>query len=123
MKKNTERQTDLTTFFTSDIHFSDERIMKLCKRPFSSASEMDEYIIRRWNEKVSASDTVWILGDTLDAEFLDSNLLNRLSGNIILLSGNHDYNALRQIESDTKIKVFYENTCNGRGRFYREKSR
>ena len=43
MKKRTGGQTKLATFFTSDIHFSDERIIKLCYRPFLSTQEMDEY--------------------------------------------------------------------------------
>lgn len=53
-KKNEEKigeQTKLATFFTSDIHFSDERIMKLCDRPFSNVKEMDEYIVDKWNKK------------------------------------------------------------------------
>ena len=32
----------MATFFTSDIHFGDERIMKLCDRPFANVKEMDD---------------------------------------------------------------------------------
>ena len=45
-------------YFISDIHFSDERIMKLCNRPFESINEMDEYIIDNWNKTINPNDDV-----------------------------------------------------------------
>ena len=50
-------------FITSDTHFGDESIRRYENRPFSSVQEMDEELIRRWNEKVSEDDVVWHLGD------------------------------------------------------------
>lgn len=52
--------------------------MKLCDRPFSNVKEMDEYIVDKWNKKVSDNDTVWILGDIVSPEHFDKDLLNRL---------------------------------------------
>lgn len=100
----------MTTFFTSDIHFGDERIMRLCSRPFASVKEMDEYIVEKWNEKVDDSDTVWILGDIVSPEHLNKDLLNRLNGNIYLILGNHDYPARDKIAGETKIKICTENS-------------
>ena len=99
----------MATFFTSDIHFGDERIMKLCDRPFSNVKEMDEYIVDKWNKKVSNSDTVWVLGDIVSPEHFDKDLLNRLNGKIYLLLGNHDYPVSELIASETKIELCAEN--------------
>ena len=32
-------------------------------RPFKSLDEMHDYFLRRWNEKITNGDTVYILGD------------------------------------------------------------
>lgn len=79
--------------------------MKLCGRPFSSAKEMDEYIIQRWNEKVLKDDTVWVLGDLVSPEHFNKDVLNRLNGNIYLILGNHDYVSRDEIDS-TKICLY-----------------
>lgn len=50
-------------FFTADQHFGHENIIKYVGRPFTSAEEMDEELIRRWNAVVGKSDTVYVLGD------------------------------------------------------------
>ena len=60
-------------YFIADPHFGHENILKLCDRPFSSVEEMDELLIRRWNETVSDEDTVYLLGD-----------LGDLSGKVLL---------------------------------------
>lgn len=39
-------------FFTADTHFGHENVIRFDKRPFASADEMDEEMIRRWNNKV-----------------------------------------------------------------------
>ena len=51
------------TYFTSDLHFGHENILRFDKRPFSSIKEHDEELIKRWNAKVKPGDTVYILGD------------------------------------------------------------
>jgi calcineurin-like phosphoesterase family protein len=50
-------------FFTSDHHFSHANVIKYSNRPFSSVEQMDEELIKRWNEVVSKGDTVYHLGD------------------------------------------------------------
>jgi calcineurin-like phosphoesterase family protein len=50
-------------YFTSDHHFSHNRICEYASRPFASVEEMDEELIKRWNEMVSPDDIVYHLGD------------------------------------------------------------
>ena len=50
-------------WWTSDYHFSHFNIIRYCKRPFETAEEMNETIIRKHNERVKPEDTVFFLGD------------------------------------------------------------
>lgn len=78
-------------FFTSDIHFGHANIIKFCERPFDNAREMNDEIVRRWNEKVMSGDDVFILGDVGLMRTKDlCTILDRLNGNLHLIAGNHD---------------------------------
>lgn len=62
-------------------------------RGFSSAEEMNEAIIERWNSIVKSNDMVFHLGDTM---LSDNNkgieCFKRLNGQICLIYGNHETN-------------------------------
>lgn len=79
-------------FFTSDLHFGHENVIRFDNRPFETVEEMDAELIRRWNAKVDKGDLVYVLGDMIwktrnsDAE----TLIRSLNGQIILIKGNHD---------------------------------
>jgi len=78
-------------FFTSDTHFSDERIIRLCGRPFSSASEMDSALVGLWNGIVPENGIVFHLGDFCSKEPSRwKELAGSLNGSIHLIMGNHD---------------------------------
>jgi len=79
-------------FYTSDHHFGHKAIVWMCKRPFADITEMNEELIKRWNEKVTNDDTVYHLGDLsykLSRGGIKS-ILERLNGKIVLIKGNHD---------------------------------
>lgn len=84
------------TFLISDTHFGHEKTCTVFKRadgsplrPFASAEEMDEEMIRRWNDRVRPKDKVYHLGDVvINRKFL--NVLDRLNGDKVLIRGNHD---------------------------------
>ena len=61
-------------------------------RPFKSLDEMHEYILCRWNEKVTNGDTVYILGDVAMRGKNDAliALVAQLKGKKVLIKGNHD---------------------------------
>ena len=52
-------------FFTSDLHFGHENVLRFDHRPFASVEEMDDELIRRWNAKVAPGDLVYVLGDLI----------------------------------------------------------
>ena len=78
-------------YFTSDLHLGHANIIKHCNRPFHDADEMDEFLIKKWNEKVSSCDTVHILGDFIfRSKRPPEEYLSVLKGKKHLVVGNHD---------------------------------
>ena len=83
-------------FLVSDTHFghagvcrftSNDGVTKL--RPWDDPAEMDEEMIRRWNERVRPNDKVYHLGDVvINKKALPT--LARLNGDKVLVKGNHD---------------------------------
>lgn len=85
-----------TSWLISDTHFGHEKTCTVFKkadgsplRPFSCAEEMDEFMVKAWNEKVGSKDKVYHLGDVvINRKFL--HILGRLNGDKVLIRGNHD---------------------------------
>lgn len=79
----------MAIYYTSDHHFGHENIIRFCNRPFTDVETMNRELVRRHNDVVDKSDTVFHLGDVA---FVDNPLkwLKKLNGNIILVKGNHD---------------------------------
>jgi calcineurin-like phosphoesterase family protein len=77
----------------SDTHFNHNNIIKYCNRPFSSAEEMNEFMVEKWNSVVKPQDKVYHLGDVYmgGARGYTEHLLHhRLHGHKRLILGNHD---------------------------------
>ena len=66
-------------FYIADTHFGDERIMKLCGRPFSAVQNMDEALVAQWNGTVKPEDTVYHLGDVALDDETAGRILSRLT--------------------------------------------
>lgn len=80
----------MATYFTSDTHFGDHRVLNLYPRPFASVAEMDAELIRRWNAVVEAGDEVWHLGDFARTAQRAAEVLAQLNGRKHLILGNND---------------------------------
>ena len=50
-------------YFTSDLHFGHKNIIQYENRPFNNIEEMDNKIIKMWNNTLNEEDTIYILGD------------------------------------------------------------
>lgn len=85
-----------SVFLVSDTHFGhagvcrftcDDGVTKI--RPWTDPNEMDEEMIKRWNETVKPTDKVYHLGDVvINRRCLAT--LHRLNGDKVLIKGNHD---------------------------------
>ena len=96
------------TFLVSDTHFGhagvcrfthpDDDTVKL--RPWTDPAEMDEEMIRRWNDRVGPNDKVYHLGDVvINRKALPT--IARLNGDKVLIRGNHD------IFRDDEYRVYF----------------
>ncbi len=83
-------------FLVSDTHFGHMGVCRFMRndgvtklRPWDSAEEMDEAMVKAWNERVRPNDKVYHLGDVvINRKALKT--LARLNGDKVLIRGNHD---------------------------------
>ena len=78
-------------YFTADLHFNHNNIIKHTGRPFQNFEEMDRALIKNWNQKVRPRDEVYILGDvTMKGPDVAKAAMTQLNGRKYLVRGNHD---------------------------------
>ncbi len=83
-------------FLVSDTHFGHAGVCRFLRndgvtklRPWDNPEEMDEEMVKRWNETVRPNDKVYHLGDVvINRKALAT--LGRLNGDKVLIRGNHD---------------------------------
>ena len=83
-------------FLTSDTHFGHAGVCRFTEadgvtkiRPWTDPDEMDEEMVRRWNDRVRPNDKVYHLGDVvINRRALKT--VARLNGDKVLIRGNHD---------------------------------
>ena len=104
-------------YYISDLHLDHANVIRFDKRPFESIELMNKTLVDNWNGQVTNEDTVYILGDFCwGTEESWLNYLKNLSGNKVLIQGNHDIKhfsaKLKRCFSD--IKPYKEIIDNGR---------
>lgn len=106
-----------SNFYIADTHFGHDNIIRFDNRPFASTQEMEEVLVENWNKAVKRDDTVNILGDFCwlkEPEWI--RILKILSGNKVLIRGNHDLKSvspqLKKMFQD--VKDYKEISDNGR---------
>jgi calcineurin-like phosphoesterase family protein len=84
-----------SVFLTSDTHFGHVGVTKFLRedgtklRPWDSVEEMDEAMVKLWNETVKPTDKVYHLGDVV-INRKSLKIMHRLNGDKVLIRGNHD---------------------------------
>ena len=82
-------------YYTSDLHFGQKSLLatgKWKERPFTTLEEMHAAQIKKWNDKVTNGDDVYIAGDVGARGYhnMFPELLAQLKGRKHLVLGNHD---------------------------------
>ena len=85
-----------SVFLVSDTHFGHAGVCRFTRndgvtklRPWDDPDEMDEAMIKAWNERVKPTDKVYHLGDVV-INRRAMKTLSRLNGDKVLIRGNHD---------------------------------
>ena len=94
-------------FFSSDSHFQHKMILEYCNRPYQDEYEMNEALIRNWNDVVPKDGVVFHAGDfamTSNKEWIQS-LVSKLNGKIYLCGGNHDF--VNRFDREDVKRMFY----------------
>lgn len=80
-------------WFTADNHFGHANIIGYSQRGFNNVDEMDEVMIREWNNHVRKRDTIVICGDFCleRGKGFAERYVSLLNGNKIFVKGNHDH--------------------------------
>jgi calcineurin-like phosphoesterase family protein len=85
-----------TLWLVSDTHFGHESVCTKFKNPdgsplrdFPNAEEMNEELVKRWNDRVRPDDRVYHLGDVVMSH-RHLPIMDRLNGRKVLIQGNHD---------------------------------
>ena len=85
-----------SVFLYSDPHFGHQGICRFMRndgitkvRPWDTAEEMDEAMVKLYNDRVKPKDKVYFLGDVvINRKALG--IMRRLNGDKVLIRGNHD---------------------------------
>ena len=78
-------------YYISDLHLGDRRVFELCHRPFSSLKAMEEELIKRWNNKITKDDEIYVLGDIANGNIqIINDFFSKVKGRKHLILGNHD---------------------------------
>ena len=82
----------MNVYFIADLHFGHRKIIGFDNRPWDSLQAMEADMIRRWNERVTDRDHVFIVGDFCAFSSMShaAAILRRLKGHKHLIRGNHD---------------------------------
>ena len=86
----------MTIWFTSDWHFDHDKDFIYKARGFNNISDMNDAIVKKYNEVVKPEDTTYVLGDLCLGGGADNVLtinqerINLLNGKKRIIIGNHD---------------------------------
>lgn len=107
-------------YYISDTHFGHEKIINMCNRPYNNIKDMNEDIIKRWNNKVKPEDDIYFLGDfAYKISNIDAiSILKRLNGKKHFIKGNHDKESFLNTITENKLveEVNYYQEINDNGR-------
>lgn len=77
-------------FYISDLHLDHKNVLKYDNRPFADSEQMQQAMIRNWNNAVSPTDSVYLLGDITWKNTTGLGFLQQVKGKKYLILGNHD---------------------------------
>lgn len=84
----------MAKFYTADLHFTHQAIIKHCARPFATFGEMDAVMLQNLRDAVRPKDDLYIVGDFAfgrGRKDVVRKLFEQIPGRKHLIGGNHDH--------------------------------
>lgn len=80
------------TYVAADLYLGYTNIIRRDNRPYRNVEEMNQALLKNWNEMVCYDDTVYFMGAISYGESADDidYWLKRLSGNIVFIKGDQN---------------------------------
>lgn len=91
----------MSKFYIADLHLGHDNVIKHDGRPFKDCGEMRRVLVKNWNDAVTYSDEVYILGDFAWKNAVGLEVLGELAGRKFLILGNHD-------KPTAEMKAYFE---------------
>ena len=86
----------MSIFYIADTHLGHGNILRLNNRPFYNVFEMNDTIIKNWNNRVRPEDDIYIIGDfSYKSKESGAGIVQKLNGRKHLIIGNHDKHNLK----------------------------
>lgn len=86
-------------YFTAGLLLGNEDAITFRHRPFSSVEQMDNQIIKNWNDTIKDDDTVYIIGDMFSlSKGSPKKYLTQLKGRKHLVFGSTDKKWMKKID-------------------------
>lgn len=86
-------------YFTAGLLLGNEDAITFRHRPFSSVEQMDNQIIKNWNDTIKGDDTVYIIGDMFSlSKGSPKKYLTQLKGRKYLVFGSADKKWMKKID-------------------------
>lgn len=106
----------MSKFYIADWHYGHKNVLAFDNRPFTTVEEMNEALVKNWNDAVKPDDIVYVLGDMFWCKSTEAvPVLDKLNGVKFLIRGNHDRsNDSRFIKKFAKVTDYLEVEDNGR---------
>lgn len=109
-------------YYISDLHLFHFNSIMFDKRKFDTLDEMHNTIVNNWNNTITNSDEVYVLGDIAMGKPREEliNLIANLKGHKYLIVGNHDkISDYRYTKLFEKVIGYLEITDNINGKAYK----
>ena len=95
-------------FFTSDTHFYDLETLSIDDRPFKSAKQFDNYVLKTWNKQAKKGDTIFVIGDFVDCDGKgyagwkhSIQYVKKLKADVVLIIGNNEERVIKNWFNNT----------------------
>lgn len=87
-------------YFISDLHLFHKNVINFDNRPFKSVQDMNDSLVKNWNDKITDDAIIFYMGDLSFQSFNKTKeVISELKGKKYFIIGNHDnYSDIKKMD-------------------------